>query len=276
MKFKSAFSFVALIISSFVSAQEFNVPESAAFDTLTNRYFISNYGDGNIIQIDSAGVKSYFQKGLSKSLGMTIHKNILYVITNLKTVMGFDISDASIVFELQINEAIFLNDITCDDSGNLYTTDSNNKAVYKININLKTYSLFMKTELDNPNGIIYDKINNRLVVCYFRKKAPIDQITLDDKALSTIISTGFDNLDGIAKDAAGNFYISSWGAGSFKSGFTKQGTIYKYDNMFEMEPTIVSTGHHGPADIYFNLKDDELAIPLFLENSVKFISIKID
>jgi DNA-binding beta-propeller fold protein YncE len=276
MNFTKCLLLLILTVSGFLYAQEFNVPESVAFDQLKNRYFISNYGDGNIILIDSAGEKTCFKKELSKSLGMIIHQNILYVVENPNTIKGFDISNGSPVLDLHINEALFLNDITCDDSGHLYITDSNAKAVFKINIIPKTYSLFVKTELDNPNGIVYDKLNNRLVVCYFRENAPLDAISLEDSTISTIKFTGFDNLDGLTQDESGNFYVSSWGSGNFSSGFKKEGTIYKYDNLFTKEPVIVSTGHLGPADIYFNIQKNELAIPLFLENNVIFLPLKQD
>ena len=265
---------LTLLVSNPINAQEFQIPESATFDTRSNRYFISNYGDGNIIQINSAGIKSYFKKELSKTLGMVINGNTLYVVTNLKMVKGFRLSDSKQMFEIHINEAEFLNDITCDDYGFLYITDSNANAVFKIDISHQTYSLFTKTPLDNPNGIIYDKTNNRLVLCYFRENAPIDQITLADSVLSSIIKTELDNLDGIAFDESGNFYISSWGAGSFSTGFKEQGTIYKFDNQFKKEPVMVSTGYHGPADIYYLKEKRELIVPLFLENNVKYQILK--
>lgn len=249
------------------------MPESAAYDSSTNRYFVSNYETGNIIQIDSAGEKTYFQKGLSKSLGMVISDSTLYVVTNLKMIKGFNLKDGRTVFKVQINESKFLNDITCDNSENLYVTDSNDKTIYKINITTQTYSVFVKTELDNPNGIIYDRRNNRLVLCYFRKNAQIDEVSLKDSKLTTIAQTKFDNLDGISMDELGNFYISSWGLGSFKTGFSREGIIYKYDNLFKEDPIIVVSNLHGPADIYYNIKRNELAIPLFLENDVMFQSV---
>jgi sugar lactone lactonase YvrE len=266
--------FTVPLIAGLVHAQEFQVPESAAYDPLTHRYFISNFGDGNIIQIDSTGRKSCFQTGLSKSLGMVMRDSTLFVVTNLKMVKGFNVLNGTQTFKIQIHEAVFLNDITHDDAGNLYVTDSNGDAVYQINIADKTYSLLVKTETDNPNGIVYDKSNNRLVLCHFREKAAIDEIKLDDHKLTTILKTGLDNLDGLGLDASGNFYVSSWGAGSFSTGFQKSGTVYQYDNQFKMKPKVVSTGHHGPADIFCNKDRHELVIPLFLENDVKFIPIK--
>ena len=176
--------------------------------------------------------------------------------------------------ELQIKEAQFLNDITIDDSGFLYVTDSRGAVVYKIDITDQTYSLFVKTISEDPNGIIYDKMNNRLLVCHFREKSQIDQINLSDSSASTVVLTGFDNLDGITLDEFGNCYISSWSKGNFSDGFKKEGKIFKYDNLFKQNPEVIYTGLLGPADIYYNISKNELVVPLFLENNVMFLSLK--
>lgn len=266
------FLLATLFVSNLCYSQEFKMPESAVFDPLTKRYLVSNFEDGNIIQIDSAGKKTYFKKGLSKLLGIIIYENILYVVDNPKTVRGFDITDGSPKLTIEINEASFLNDITCDNSGFLYVTCSNTGTVFKINIVSQTYSLFVRTS-GGPNGIIYDKSKNRLLVCYFKEKAPIDEINLEDSTISTLVSTEFTNLDGLALDDSGNCYVSVWGPGSFETGFKKQGTIYKYDNSFTKEPEIVSTGHYGPADIYFNREKNELVIPSLLADTVEFVPL---
>jgi len=274
MKIRCLILLVSMAVSGYSWSVDLQNPESIAFDSAGNRYFISNFGSGDIIQIDFKGNRTIFKTGLSKSLGMILREDILYVVTSLNSVRGFTISDGKTVFDLIVKEAIFLNDITADDAGFLYVTDSNNKSIYKIDINKKSYSLLVHTNLDNPNGIIYDKRNNRLVVCYFREMAVIDEIKLDNPKISTLVSSNLENLDGITQDELGNFYISSWGKGSFKEGFSKHGTIYKYDNSFKNTPEIVLTGLHGPADIYFNAHKNELAIPLFLDNEVVVNSIK--
>ncbi len=272
MKFNLLFLLTITLIPVQSNSQEFKMPESAAYNPLTKRYFVSNFGDGSIIEIDSTGGKTYFKKGLSKPLGILIYENILYVADNPKSVKGFDITDGSIKLDIQIKEATFLNDITSDDSGFLYVTGSNTGIVFRINIASKTYSPFMKTH-GGPNGITYDKSKNRLLMCYFMEKAPIDEINLEDSTISTIITTEFTNLDGITLDEAGNCYISEWGPGSFESGYKKEGTIYKYDNLFKEKPIIVSSGHHGPADIYFNGEKNELVIPSLLADTVEFIPL---
>jgi len=273
MRFNKFILLATLIFSNLSYSQEFKMPESAVFDPLANRYFISNFGDGSIIQIDSLGEKTYFKKGLSKVLGMLIYENTLYVVDNPKTIRGFDITDGSIKLEIQINEALFLNDIASDDSNFLYVTGSNTATVFKINIDSKSYSPLIKTK-GGPNGITYDKLNNRLLVCYFVEKATIDEISLEDSTISTLVRTEFTNLDGLTLDKGGNCYVSAWGPGSFETGFKKQGTIYKYDNSFKKEPTIVSTGHYGPADIYFNIWKNELVVPSLLADTLEFLPLK--
>ena len=273
MKFSILILFTTLTLFFSSPSQKFNMPESAVFDPLAKRYFVSNFGDGSIVQIDSTGKKTYFKKGLSKPLGILIYENILYVVDNPKTVRGFDIKDGSIKLAITIKEASFINDIASDDLGFLYITGSTTATVYKIDIATKTYSPFIKTK-GGPNGITYDKMNNRLLVCYFAEKATIDEISLEDSTISTLVRTKFTNLDGITLDEEGNCYISEWGPGSFESGYTKKGKIYKYDNSFKKEPELISNIHHGPADIYFNKYKNELVIPSLLADTLEFISLK--
>ena len=273
MKTKIGYLFLLLgIFGQSSHSQVFKIPESAAFDSAANLYFISNYGDGSIVQIDSSGEKSYFKRGLSKPLGMILCGKTLYVVDNPKTVSGFDITDGKPTMAVQIAQARFLNDIAQDTSGFLYVTDSN--AVFKINVVSQSATLFVKTRFENANGIVYDAFNNRLLICYFREKASIDAISLEDSSISAVVSTPFDNLDGLSMDASGNVYVSSWGAGSFASGFTEQGKIVKYDNLFKQEPVVVSTGLYGPADIFFNRVKNELVIPLFLSHTVTFLKLE--
>lgn len=267
-------SFILILIFTFFAlakSQEFKAPESAAYDPIQNRYFISNFGDGNIIEVDSNGVRHYFKKGLAKSLGMIIENDILYVISNFKKVSGLSITDTSEVIEIVIGEAIFLNDITSDNQGNLYVTDSNAKKIYKITNDLKSYSLLWDSNLEGPNGILYNDRTNSIIVCNFTEKALIQSISLTDSSISVLDSTQFNNLDGLTIDNQGNIYVSFWDSGSFKTGFTKRGSVYKYDNDFINNPQLITGNLYGPADIFYNKYNDELVIPLLLGSDVKFI-----
>ncbi len=269
--------FVILLIFNLFTlciSQEFIAPESAAYDPIHKRYFISNFGDGNIIELDSCGNKHYFKKGLSKSLGIIIQNDVLYVISNFKKVTGFSLTDSSENFDITINEAMFLNDITSDNDGNLYVTDSNAKKVFKLKTNLKTYSTFWESNLPGPNGILYNKYTKSIIICNFTENALIQSIDIQDSTISVLDSTDFNNLDGLSMDADGNIYVSYWDSGSFNTGFMHSGAVYKYDNAFKNNPQLVVDNLHGPADIFFNTCNNELVIPLLLENKVKFISTR--
>jgi sugar lactone lactonase YvrE len=256
-----------------LQAQSFHSPESAAYDPVIKRLFISNYGDGTIMQIDSTGEQTIFQQGLTNCLGMILSDRILYVVDSPKTILGYDLCNGELRKKLTIEEARSLNDLTRDSSGSIYVTDISGNAIYKTDPDLQTYSWLLTTRSNAPNGILYDPLNHRLLVCFFHEKAPLQLISLKDTSI-TMIQTEFDNLDGLAMDFQGNIYVSTWGAGSFSAGFTTSGSIYRYDNQFTQAPLLVSTGHHGPADIYFNPATSELVIPNLLDNTIQFIPCK--
>ena len=267
------FFIIIVQCSSKLIAQEFINPESAVYNPIQKRYLISNFGNGKILEIDSLGKIKYFKQGLAKSLGMIIHDDVLYVISNSKRVTGFSFTATSSSHEITIADAIFLNDITSDMSGNLYVTDSNAKKIYKLSNNLKKYSIIWDTDLEGPNGILYNKYNHNLIVCNFTKNALIQSINLKDSTISVLDSTEFNNLDGLTIDENGNIYVSYWDSGSFKTGYTHNGSVYKYDNAFKNSPQLVICNLYGPADIFFNHYRDELVIPLLLGNDIKYVSI---
>lgn len=250
------------------------MPESAAYDPLQKRYFISNYGSGCLTQIDSNGVISTFKSDLSKPLGMVLCGDVLYVVENPNKISGFNIINDHPAKQVIIDSALFLNDITSDSRGDLYVTDSRKKSIYKIEPESMTCSLFAHTEFSDPNGIAYDKINNRLIVCFFCENAPVQAVNLEDTSITTLVSPSLHNLDGIAIDSDGNTFISCWGKGSFAKGFPSKGMIYKFNPSFANLPEIIELEHFGPADIYFNPKSDLLIIPYLLDHLVEFRKIR--
>ena len=256
--------FITLLISPIESKSQnlLSQPESVVFDSLNNRYFVSNAGNGNIIQIDSVGNQSYFA-GYSASIrGIYIVGNTLYTAGN-GGVIGFNINTADTTFILTVTGAGFLNDITSDGAGFLYITDSNTGRIYKVNVSSQTYTTFVGSGITSPNGLLYDGENNRLILCSFRSNSPIQAINLSNSSVSTIVTTNLSNLDGLAEDAEGNIYVSSWGTNS----------VYRFDSSFTLPPELISSGHSGPADITFNKQNHILAVPNFNSNTVDFILV---
>lgn len=252
--------YVLFLPTLIISQQFFNNPESVVFDSNQDRYFISNKGDGKIVQIDSNGVKSFFNTDRSSCRGIHIYGNRLYAACDAGVAV-ISLEDGTTVNVVDIPDRQFLNDITSDTCGNLYVTDTKGNKIYKIRIKDFSSTVFVKSGIYKPNGIFYDKKNDRLLLCSFTTDSPIQAISLKDSSVSTLISTNLDKLDGITMDGKGSVYVSSWGSGS----------VYRFSPDFSGNPEVVSSGHNGPADIYYNIKYDVLVVPNFNSNTVDFI-----
>ena len=244
-----------------------NNPESVVYDSIYDRYLVSNCGDGQIVQIDSSGQQSYFNTDLTYTLGLHIVGDTLFVSSNegpYSGIVGFLLSSGEICFHVDIPEKELLNDITSDMSGNLYVTDCDANKIFRVNMSDMTYTTLIDNGLGYPNGILFDELNNRLLVlnCLLAGR-PILSVNLDDLSLSTIVQTGISAIDGLTEDNEGNYYFSSW----------TMDRVYRYDAAFTNPPEIIAGGYSDPADIFYNKINDVLAIPNFSADTIIFLPI---
>ncbi len=232
-------------------AQTYSGPESVEYDPTGHRYFVSNTQSGQILARDASGNLSVFVNNVSPSpYGLEMAWGNLYACCGGK-IYGYDMSGTQI-FNVNLG-ATFLNGIAHDNSGNLYATDFSAKKIYRININTSSYNVFVQTAQlpsNSPNGIIWDQGQNRLLVVTWSSNAPILAVSVADSSVTTIASTSLSSCDGIAEDGAGNFYVSNWGSQS----------VVKFPNDFSTQTTVM-TGLHNPADIFYNIYTDTLAVP---------------
>lgn len=231
-------------------SQTYNSPESIEFDYANNRWLIANNSGSNILARSSAtGTLTVFTSLPVGPHGLEIVDTVLYVCDGAR-IRGYGLTGAAEVFNVNLG-ATFLNGLTHDDSGNLFATDFSAKKIYRISIASGTFNVFATGLTKSPNGIIYDQPNNRCVFVNWGASASIMAVSLADSSVSTVKTTSLSNIDGIARDAAGNYFVSSWGLNG----------ISMFDNTFTTGPTTVVSGLNNPADICYNTLTDTLGVP---------------
>ncbi len=238
------------VISGLVS------PESVAQDAKGDIYVseigeFNKDGDGKITRISIDGKLSTFASGMDDPKGITFIGKSLYV-TDKNRVLKVEPDGKWTVFGSTMafpQTPVFLNDITSDDAGNLYVSDSGNLksggAIFKIAQNKKiTLVLDENTpEILAPNGLWI--IKNDLYEVDF-SSGILYKINLKNKSISKI-AEGFGGGDGLIK-SGNNFFVSDWKNGKifkvqgskvslFKDGFTAAADIaLSYDNKSIMTP----------------------------------------
>ncbi len=247
-------------------------PESVEYDAANGRYLISNWYPCYIVQLDSSGLQRMFNTDFQYSGtnmgGLHIVDNTLYAATcygDFPGIWSFDLETGDTLRNLTIPGMILPNDITSDTSGYMYVTDVQASKIYKVKIDDFTYSIFVSSGINNPNGICFDRRNNRLLVVSNGIDSPIQAVSLEDSTVSIVVNTDVGNHDGITEDNFGNFYVSSWGFN----------TIYRYESTFTEPPELISSGHLGSADIFFDKINNILAVPNISSNFVDYIDMFI-
>lgn len=244
-------------------------PESVVFDTLRERWLVSNWGNGRIVEIDSNGVQSYFNTDLDRVCGLHIIGDMLYAASCSSSyigVVGFDLETAQMEFFVDISGSGLVNDITSDTSGWGYATDYYSSRIYKFDPINATYSVFVDHDLYMPNGIIFEASQNRLLtVMNNQQYYPLKAIDVNDSSVSVVVNTYLPGgADGIVIDNEGQTYMSNWTTNS----------VHRYDANFTNPPEVFSSGHSAPADIYFNARDNILAVPNFYRHTVDFVQVQ--
>ena len=245
---KKLFTIVsALLFSLTMFSQAYNSPESIEFDYANNRWLIANNSGNNILARSSTtGAVTVFAPCTGGPHGIEIVNDTLYVNAggNIKL---FNINTATSLGTITMG-ASFLNGLT-NDGTYLYSTDFSAKKVYRVNIATRAFSVFVAATggTSQPNGILYDGANNRCIIVGWGASAPIKAMDVTTGVITTIITSTLGSCDGITRDGAGNYYISSWTGNK----------ITRYTSTFT-SPTTVVTGLDSPAEIFYNTLTDTL------------------
>jgi sugar lactone lactonase YvrE len=249
-------------ISGFVS------PESVVQDAKGDIYVseigeFNKDGDGKITRISIDGKLSTFANGMDDPKGLIFIGKSLYV-TDKNRVLKVEPDGKWSVFGSTMafpQTPIFLNDITSDESGNLYVSDSGNLksggAIFKISKDKKiTLVLNENTpEILAPNGLWIAK--NDLYEVDF-SSGILYKINLKTKSISKI-AEGLGGGDGLVK-FGDNFFISDW----------KNGKIYKVQGN---KVSLYKDGFTAAADIALSYDKKSIITPDMKVGSVTIVPI---
>lgn len=233
------------------------IPESVLYRGDTNELYVSlidgagNVKDGKggiaMLNLDGSLKNGQWVTGLNAPKGLAIYKNTLY-IADLTEIVSVDINTGKVTNKLEIEGAVFLNDITVDGKGTLYASDTRTNKIYQIKNN--TYHLYLEN-ITTPNGLKWIK-NNLFIL------AGPALLKVDHKKQITVIAKGLEKPGDGLEPIGNNEFIATCWAGIIYH-IKADGSIHKIQDV---------QGKMNTADLGYNPKDRIIYIPTFNKNSV--------
>lgn len=257
-------------------------PESVAVSP-EGRIFVSEIGafdkngDGTVVEIVDGKAKT-IAKGLDDPKGLDCYQDLLFV-ADKQRVWKIDAAGKTTVFAAANafpTPPTFLNDLTIDDAGNLYVSDSGDLkgghgAVFRISpqgkVSLVT-SPKQAPALQGPNGLLVDDKEHLLLLDFV--SGELHRVNLADGKLARL-ATGFAGGDGLARDKNGKIYVSEWTTG-------RVFVLGKESH----SPTLLSGDFKSAADICLSPDGKQLYVPdmmagtLSVLNLADYAAVKLD
>ncbi|MES2892026.1 MAG: ATP/GTP-binding protein [Bacteroidota bacterium] len=270
----SFFRIIAIIqfvlFSSFLMAQNktlvkvwetdstFKVPESVFYSPGDSFLYVSNIdgkpnekdlkGSISKMSLDGKQIMHDWAINFSAPKGMARYKNNLYV-ADLDELAVVDILSGKTLKRIPIVGAVFLNDVTVDETGIVYVSDSRKGLIHRVENDIP--SVFM-TDKNNVNGLL--AVEDGMYVCVKDTLFKVDK----NKKL-TVITTGMDeSSDGIVRLANKDLIVSCW-----------NGIIY-WINQQGQKVTLLDTRKEkiNTADIGLDPTTNILYVPTFFHNTI--------
>lgn len=258
-----------------------NLPESFIYDPTSDSFFISNLGpssgpsgkdnDGYITRLSgdfNKRIDRWIAGGNGISLnapkGLAVYNGVLFV-ADIDRLLGFSIKTGKQVLEMKLKNmgAVFLNDVTADDAGNIYITCTGSGKVFKYSTVKKISDVWItKGMITAPNGIVFLPDDKSFIILDYAEGI----IYKFDHAAKKIseTTTGYTSLDGVDYDLKGNLYFSSYTRG--KIWVMARGA----------DARIVYEVDSSPADISVDRKHGYLLVPIMMDNRAVVLRLPKD
>ncbi|WP_299700824.1 SMP-30/gluconolactonase/LRE family protein [uncultured Pontibacter sp.] len=237
-------------------------PESVVYDRERNVLYVSNInqsskdrkdGDGFISRLSPNGdiEQLYWVSGLNDPKGMALQNNILYV-ADMDEIIAIATQTGAVLARHKADKSQMLNDVTVDNAGNVYVSDSRQGAIYLFRNGRVTH--WLDTKRERPNGLLYD--NNRIIVASFNSGA-VRFLDTERKEF-TDWTDKIPSADGIARVGADGYMVSNW-----------NGEIYYVNNAGKNWKVLDTKSQKiNTADIFYDEQNQLLYVPTFYDNRV--------
>lgn len=255
--------FSVLFLFNSIYSQQYTWPESVAYDSVNDRYLISNTGSGDIIAVPRNDPTNMSLFVLGTNSGWVSMKGIITIGNTIwcactfdqsigykEALVGRDLNTGAITRTIEFPTNDFINDVTADASGIIYL--SGNSVIYQVDPSTDPATITtLLTNTNAYNGLYFDDANNRLLYTddYGLNAARISAMDMSDNSTSTIFESpaGVNLCDGLTMDHLGNIYYSVW---------SWPNQVLRY-NPNTGVVDVASSGHNGvahagAADIYYH------------------------
>ena len=241
------------------------VPESVLVDDKENCLWVSNIdgasngkdGKGSISKLSKTGAPINLEwiTGLNAPKGMAKYKQELYV-ADLTELVVIDVKKGVIKNKITIEGSVFLNDVTVNNNGAVFVSDSRTGKVHRYENNQVTIEV---ENLQGPNGLL--SIEDQLLIL---DRGSLLSVT-PGGAISKIMDGMDPSTDGIERVAPNQYLVSCW-----------NGIVY-YVVAGAQKVTLFDTRSEkiNSADIGYDAKKKIIYVPTFLKNSVVAYQLQI-
>lgn len=195
--------------------------------------------DGEIIDQDWA-------RGMNAPKGMAVLRNTLYV-ADLTEVLAVSLITGEILARIPVPDSVFLNDITIDDAGIVYVSDTRTNKVHRIE---NGSELFLE-DIESPNGL-------KAIGEYLYIGAGTRLMRADAEGNLEVVAEGFaEVIDGVEPVGEDEFIVTCW-----------SGLVYHVQDGELTELMDTRDPQMNTADLGWNPQDGMIYIPTFFTNSV--------
>ncbi len=238
-------------------------PESELHDPTSDLLYVSlidgeamkKDGKGGVARLNMDGsIKDAdWFTGMDAPKGLAIHRELLYV-ADVTSVWVIDLISGNLVHQIEFPGAVMLNDITIDDNGMAYVSDTRTGKIYKMQ------NYVPEVFLENTPAVNGLKIvGNDL----YALVGP-ELWKIDNNKKTTVIAKGFElGGDGLEPVGNGDFLVTCWG-----------GLVYYVKADGSYEKLLDVQGKMNTADLGFHAPTNTVFIPTFNNNSVRAYSLK--